>query len=294
MSKTSRQRPWCLFLPHTSTEVSIAVAALSDAGQGAGDWHIAVRSGGVSAMGGNNIANGITIDLGMMNSTSYDKDTNIATLQPGARWSAAYADLESKGVVVVGGRDGAVGVGGFFLGGGTSYFTGTKGFGCDTVVNYEVVLANGTIVNANNSSHPDLWRALKGGGSNFGVVTRFDVEALPTRKFAYNLRYVTFGHRNAVAETIMDFAGHDQSMGDNALVVLHIYRASTGDEPVIGVIHVNTAGDLEVPTSFDKIKNLPSLVNVTSSQSMADLASTSSIAMDGWYVTDTLDNSLLI
>ncbi|KAH6693586.1 FAD binding domain-containing protein [Plectosphaerella plurivora] len=288
MSRTSRLHPWCLLLPETTAEVSSAMAALSNAGNGAGDWHIAIRSGGVSALGSNNIANGVTIDMSMMNSTRYNAASNVAILQPGARWSATYADLEAEGVVVVGGRDGSVGVGGFFLGGGTSYFTGTKGFGCDSVVNYEVVLGNGTIINANSSSNSDLWRALKGGGNNFGIVTRFDVEALPTRKLAYDLRYLFLSHYDTVVSTIADFAAYNQSMGESALIVLHMYRASMGNDSAIGVIHINTAGDLDAQTSFNSIKQLPSLVNVTSLQSMAELASAPGLAMDGWSAGITL------
>lgn len=52
--------------------------------------------------------------------------------------------------------------------GGLSYFSGTEGFSADTVKNYEVVLGDGRIVNANSKENPDLWWALKGGGNNFG------------------------------------------------------------------------------------------------------------------------------
>lgn len=61
--------------------------------------------------------------------------------------------------------------------GGLSYFSYSRGFICDDVVNYEVVLANGDIVNANSECNQDLFTALKGGGNNFGIVTRFDVQA---------------------------------------------------------------------------------------------------------------------
>ena len=59
--------------------------------------------------------------------------------------------------------------------GGLSYFSYARGFVCDNVVNYEVVLASGEIVNANAETNEDLWIALRGGGNNFGIVTRFDV-----------------------------------------------------------------------------------------------------------------------
>lgn len=59
--------------------------------------------------------------------------------------------------------------------GGLSYFSYSRGFVCDNVVNYEVVLASGEVVNANAETNRDLWVALKGGGNNFGIVTRFDL-----------------------------------------------------------------------------------------------------------------------
>jgi FAD/FMN-containing dehydrogenase len=174
-------------LPRNTEEVSKALTALVNVNPGAGDWHIAVRSGGHS-LTGNNIENGVTIDLGMMNSSNFDASTNTASIQPGGRWAKAYADLEELGVVVTGGRDGGVGVGGLLLGGGYSFFSGHMGMACDSIVNYEVVLANGTVVNANVDENADLWLALKGGSGNFGIVTRFDMMAFPTRELLYETR----------------------------------------------------------------------------------------------------------
>ena len=63
--------------------------------------------------------------------------------------------------------------------GGISYFSAWKGFACDNVVNYEVVIASGETVNVNAKENADLWLALKGGSNNFGIVTRFDLKAFP-------------------------------------------------------------------------------------------------------------------
>lgn len=59
--------------------------------------------------------------------------------------------------------------------GGLSYFSYARGFVCDDVVNYEVVLSSGEIVNANAGINQDLWVALKGGGNNLGIVTRVEM-----------------------------------------------------------------------------------------------------------------------
>jgi FAD/FMN-containing dehydrogenase len=69
-----------------------------------------------------------------------------------------------------------------FAPGGISYLSPQVGFGSDTVVNFEVVLSTGEIVNANASSNPDLHLALRGGQNNFGVVTRVDISTFPLGK----------------------------------------------------------------------------------------------------------------
>ena len=226
----------------------------------------------------NNIADGVTIDLSIMNSSSYDQGTNTARVEPGARWENVYGTLQEQGVTVVGGRDGDVGVGGFLLGGGLSFFTPKLGFGCDSVVNFEVVLANGSIINANETANPDLWKALKGGSSNFGIVTRFDLEAIPSKELHYDLRFLAATYSNIVVDTVVEFANHDESLGDNALVTFLTHDMSISqDRPTIGVIHVNTAGDNNELTSFDRLKGLPSLVNVTMMQTMAQAAASSKL-----------------
>jgi hypothetical protein len=67
--------------------------------------------------------------------------------------------------------------------GGVSFFSGRYGFACDNVFNFEVVLASGATVNANATSNPTLYRALKGGSNNLGVVTRFDVRLFQQGSF---------------------------------------------------------------------------------------------------------------
>lgn len=68
--------------------------------------------------------------------------------------------------------------------GGSGYFIG-HGFGCDNVVAYETVLASGVILNVTASSHSDLFRALKGGSSNFGIVTSFEIRTVPLSDRTY-------------------------------------------------------------------------------------------------------------
>lgn len=252
--------------PHTPQEVSTTVIALSDSGLGAGDWHIAVRGGGHGPPGTNNIANGVTIDLGMMNSSHYDPERDLARVEPGAAWKDVYHDLlHSANVTTTGGRDGDVGVGGYLLGGGMSYYTGNNGFGCDEVVNFEVVLANGTIVNANSDHNPDLWRALKGGGLNFGIVTAFDLRVIPAVDLAYGQSFISSTYSDEVIDAIVEFTNHPQELSDDALIALfeHDTETSRADDDITTVlIRTNTRGNLTTP-SFNKINKIPTLTPPT-------------------------------
>lgn len=74
------------------------------------------------------------------------------------------------------------GVPGLLLAGGVHFYGNRIGWACDNVVNYEVVLADGSLVEANNTHHPDPFWALKGGSSNFGLVTRFDIKTVTSLK----------------------------------------------------------------------------------------------------------------
>lgn len=115
---------------------------------------------------------------GYINTTNYNSTTKIASVRPGAHWQDVYNVLSPEGVTVAGGRAGTVGVGGFITGGGNSFYSASHGMSCDTVQNFEVVLANGSIVNANAENNCDLFKALKGGSANFGLITRFDMYAI--------------------------------------------------------------------------------------------------------------------
>jgi FAD/FMN-containing dehydrogenase len=253
----TRRAPWCFVLPNSASELSRTVTALRDVGDGAGDWHIAVRSGGHGSGESNNIAQGVTIDLSYLNRTTYDATTKLASVGTGSRWLDVYIELHKHGVNVAGGREGIVGVGGFVLGGGNTFFTGRYGFSCDTVVNYEVVLANGEIINANASANSDLWRALKGGSSNFGIVTKFDMVTIPATNLTMQTRYIAVNHSDEVADAVAAFSDLDESYSANAMLTAVSYSPLSG-QIVNSVLEVNTLNDLNT-TAYDQFNRIPTL-----------------------------------
>lgn len=174
-SLSAQQAPWCVVLPTSAKDASKVMKIVSKK-----KCPFGIRGGGhgVSPLS-NSVEKGITIDFGRMNATSYDEEKGIVSLGPGTISAPAYEALEEYGVTVTVGRISPVGAAGFITGGGNSFHSGSNGWGCDNVVNFEVVLANGTIVNANEQENRDLWVALRGSSGNFGLITRFDMEAIP-------------------------------------------------------------------------------------------------------------------
>ncbi|KAL8894719.1 MAG: hypothetical protein Q9192_004101 [Flavoplaca navasiana] len=139
-------------------------------------------AGHTPQMGVANQPGGVTIDLGAFKQVKVSPDRKITSIGPGSRWGDIYPRIDAQNLAIPGGRVAPLGVGGLVTGGGVSFFSGRFGFVCDNVVNYELVLPYGKVVNV-NSSTPDLFKALKGGSNNFGVVTRFDMKSFDSGKF---------------------------------------------------------------------------------------------------------------
>ena len=169
-------QPTCRFSPASASQVSLAVLALR-----ATQCQFAVKSGGHAAFaGGSNIQGGVTIDLARLDQLSLSPGKTETSVGPGLVWYDVYSYLEPQGVAVIGGRVSAIGVGGLTLGGGISFFSGRYGWACDNVNTYEVVFADGSVREVSyDSPYSDLYWALRGGGNNFGIVTRFDLATYP-------------------------------------------------------------------------------------------------------------------
>ncbi|KAF2010894.1 FAD-binding domain-containing protein [Aaosphaeria arxii CBS 175.79] len=147
-----------------------------------GDAKFAIRGGGQQPTHAcANIQDGITLDLGML--TGIEVKDDSVSIAAGERWGAVYERLLPLGLATSGSRSGKGGIGGLSLSGGLSFFSTREGFIADNVINYEVVLASGDIVNANEHENTDLLVALRGGGNNFGVVTRYDVRTFKQGPF---------------------------------------------------------------------------------------------------------------
>ncbi|KAK7056284.1 hypothetical protein VNI00_002837 [Paramarasmius palmivorus] len=139
----------------------------------------AVKGGGHNGNKGFSSTTGVHISMYRFSEVSYDSSTRIATFGSGLVWDDVYAGLAPYSVSVAGGRVSGVGVGGFSTGGGYSWYTNQYGMTIDNIIAYDLVKPDGSFAHVTEQSDPELFFALKGGGNNFGVVTRFFMKTFP-------------------------------------------------------------------------------------------------------------------
>lgn len=142
---------------------------------------VMVRSGGHSAWGA--VPGGVTLDLAALDDVKIDG--TLVRVGGGATWGAIAEVLSANGLGVSSGDTASVGVGGLTLGGGIGWMVRAWGLAADQLMGAQLVTASGQVLEVNETSHPDLLWALRGGGGNFGVVTRFDFRAHPLQAVVF-------------------------------------------------------------------------------------------------------------
>ena len=167
-------RPAALVRVAGTEDVARVIRFARDAG-----WELAIRSGGHSGAGHGTTDGGIVIDLRDMKELDIDPEARTAWAQTGLTAGEVTAAAAEHGLAVGFGDTASVGIGGITLGGGIGYLVRKHGLTIDSVLAAEVVTADGETLTVDADRHPDLFWAIRGGGGNFGVVTRFRYRLQP-------------------------------------------------------------------------------------------------------------------
>ncbi|KAF7544934.1 hypothetical protein G7046_g9676 [Stylonectria norvegica] len=259
--------PACIVQPSTTEEVARAVSAISSIP----GCHFAVKGRGHNpAAGFANIAGGVTFDMTTLASIDVDVGKSVAHVGAGASWLEVYRYLDSYGLAAAGGRNGNVGVGGLLLGGGISHFSPRVGWACDGVINFEVVLGNGSVTNANKDSHSDLFAALKGGANNFVIVTRFDLATFAQGNLSSTKILNDISQRAAIFKAFTNIAAAPKFDQYTSLVTALIFD-STPKTWILSNSAVYTKPVLHPPV-FAELSAVPNLSNSSSLTSVAVFA----------------------
>jgi FAD/FMN-containing dehydrogenase len=164
------RRPLAVARVASAADVARVVTAARETG-----LELAVRSGGHSRPGYGTVDGGLVIDLSGMNSVEIDDEGETAWVETGATAGEYTTATAERGRVTGLGDTGSVGIGGITLAGGIGFLTRKNGLTIDNLLSAEVITAEGEVVQASEESEPDLFWAIRGGESNFGVATRFQL-----------------------------------------------------------------------------------------------------------------------
>jgi FAD/FMN-containing dehydrogenase len=171
------KRPAVIVRVANDADVSRVIGLARDTGM-----ELAVRSGGHSVAGHGVSDGGIVLDLADMKTIDVDADARTAWVETGLTAVEVANATAEHGLAIGFGDTGSVGIGGITLGGGVGYLVRRFGLTIDDLLAADVVTADGEVRRVDEETEPDLFWAIRGGGGNFGVATRFRfrLHELPT------------------------------------------------------------------------------------------------------------------
>jgi FAD/FMN-containing dehydrogenase len=238
------------------------VAAVRVAGEHG--LHPAVRCGGHQVAGHGLSDGGLTIDLSGMRKVRVDP-AGVVHVDGGCLLGDVDTETAKHGVVVPAGIMSETGVGGLALGGGIGWLSRPYGLTCDQFVSLELVLASGEVIEVNKDTHPDLLWALRGGGGNFGVVTRF---TLKSYKFGPKMRIgATLYDVNGAADALREYASIyptlPRTVGWHAALKPKMVKLPFVPDHLVGkrivMFIIMWLGDAEDPAGIEMIQRLNSV-----------------------------------
>ncbi|NOH04414.1 MAG: FAD-binding oxidoreductase [Chloroflexi bacterium] len=206
----------------------MAIIKVADAGDAArvvslareNGLELAVRAGGHSSAGHSVTEGGVVLGLGDMKKLEIDAEKRTAWVETGMTAGEFTTAAGAHGLAVGFGDTGSVGLGGITLGGGVGYLVRKYGLTIDSLLAAEVVTADGQLLYADDSSHADLFWAIRGGGGNFGVATRFKFQLHDVNQVYGGMLFLP-----ATADVIASFIGEADSAPDELSGIVNIMPA---------------------------------------------------------------------
>jgi FAD/FMN-containing dehydrogenase len=182
---TVDRRPALIARVADADDVARVIAMARESG-----LELAVRSGGHSVAGHSATDGGVVLDLSEMKGLEIDPEARTAWAETGLTAGEYTSAAGVHGLATGFGDTGSVGIGGITLGGGVGFLVRKHGLTIDDLLAAEVVTADGELLRVDDESHPDLFWAIRGGGGNFGVATRFQFRLHPVDTFVGGMLFL--------------------------------------------------------------------------------------------------------
>ena len=181
---------------------------------------IAIRSGGHSTSGHSVSEGGIVLDLSNMRDLQIDVEGRTVWAETGLTAGELTSAAGEHGLAVGFGDTGSVGIGGITLGGGVGYLVRKYGLTIDSLLAAEVVTADGELLHVDADHHPDLFWAIRGGGGNFGVATRFQFRLHEVGSIVGGMLFLP-----ATADVIAGFIAAAEAAPDELSTIANVMTA---------------------------------------------------------------------
>jgi FAD/FMN-containing dehydrogenase len=208
-------RPALIVRADGDDDVARVVSLAGEAG-----LELAVRSGGHSLVGHGVSDGGIVLDLSRMKGMDIDVEGRTAWAQTGLT-ARDYTDAAGAHGLATGfGDTGSVGIGGLTLGGGVGFLLRKHGLTIDDLLAADIVTADGRLLRVDADSHPDLYWAIRGGGGNFGVATRFRFRMHELERVVGGLLILP-----ATADVIHSFVQAAEAAPDELSTIANVFSA---------------------------------------------------------------------
>jgi hypothetical protein len=209
------KRPALIVRVKNANDVSCVIALARDTG-----LELAVRSGGHSIPGHSVSDGGIVLDLSEMKAVEIDPERRTAWAESGLTASELSNATAAHGLAVGFGDTGSVGIGGITLGGGVGYIVRKYGLTIDNLLAADIVTASGQLLRVDAETHPDLFWAIRGGGGNFGVVTRFKYQLHDVSSFVGGMLMIP-----ATPDTIASFIALSEAAPEELSTIANVMPA---------------------------------------------------------------------
>jgi FAD/FMN-containing dehydrogenase len=209
------RRPAVIIRPADANEVARVVSLAREAG-----LELAIRSGGHSGAGHSVSEGGIVLDLAAMRGLDIDLASRTAWAETGQTAREYTTAAAGHGLATGFGDAGTVGIGGITLGGGVGFLSRKHGLTVDQLLAAEVVTAAGELLRVDAQTHPDLFWAIRGGGGNFGVITRLQFRLHELASVVGGMLFLP-----ATPETVQGFVSAAQAAPDELSTIANVMPA---------------------------------------------------------------------